>query len=122
MSLLCPSLSLQIAPPLKLPLHLRSIIFTEAAAHGTIPWAGPPGTCRHTAFYKYTPHAVAWAPVYYNADDYPGLTESQRQLMEPPSAFGPRSGSWAVAQSERRELLELREKVAAMEALQARKL
>lgn len=124
-----------------------SLTVTEACAHGTLPWEGPPGTCRHTAFCKrnaitlfrslhldgetilritctatdkYCPHAVAWAPVYYNSDDYEhlregGLTEFQRELLLPPSAFGPRTAVWEVAQAERRELMELRERVAALE-------
>ena len=81
-----------------------------------------------TATDKYCPHAVAWAPVYYNADDYEhlregGLTDSQRDLLLPPSAFGPRTPVWGAAQAERRELLELRAKVAHMEqAQQASKL
>ena len=93
-----------------------AIIFTEAAAHGTLSWEGPPGTARHTVFYKYCPHAVAWAPVYYDANSFEGLSENQRELLLPPSAFGPRSDAWENAQAERNELLELREKVAALEA------
>ena len=45
-----------------------AIIFTEACAHGTVPWEG--GDERRTVFYKYCPHAVAWGPCYYNADHY----------------------------------------------------
>jgi hypothetical protein len=40
-------------------------------------------------------------------------------LMLPPSAFGPRTAVWETARAERRELLELREKVAALEAAEA---
>ena len=45
-----------------------AIIFTEACAHGTVPWEGDGE--RRTIFYKYSPHAVAWSPCYYNADRY----------------------------------------------------
>ena len=79
---------------------------------GTIPWEGEPGSCRKTVFFKYCPHAVAWGPCYYNADDYPGappfpgpcgrlhlpaqlarcsgagLSANQRAMLLPPSAFG----------------------------------
>ena len=63
-----------------------AIIFTEACAHGTVPWEGDGE--RRTIFYKYCPHAVAWSPCYYNADRYGDLSERQRALLMPPSAFG----------------------------------
>ena len=88
-----------------------AIIFTEACAHGTVPWEGKGE--RRTIFFKYSPHAVAWSPAYYNSDNYPGITENQRKLLMPPSAFGPASETqsiWAAAQREQAELLELRGK------------
>ncbi|MBL6814483.1 MAG: phytanoyl-CoA dioxygenase family protein [Pseudomonadales bacterium] len=88
-----------------------AIIFTEACAHGTVPWEGGPGNERRTLFYKYCPHAVAWSPCYYNADNYPDLSAEQRQMLMPPSAFGSHAVSqkiWQRAQDEQRELLQRR--------------
>lgn len=61
-----------------------AIIFTEALTHGTLPWRG--AQQRRTIFYKYSPHPLSWFAHYYNADDYPGLTERQRAMLEPPNA------------------------------------
>ena len=94
-----------------------AIIFTEACAHGTVPWEGE--NERRTVFYKYCPHAVAWGPCFYNADDYPGLTDKQRELLMPPSAFGPdqrTAAVWSRMQAERQELMALREEVAGYRA------
>lgn len=88
-----------------------AIIFTEACAHGTVPWEGNPGNERRTLFYKYCPHAVAWSPCYYNADNYPDLNAEQRQMLMPPSAFGSHAISqkiWQRAQDEQRELQQRR--------------
>ena len=88
-----------------------AIIFTEACAHGTVPWQGKGE--RWTIFYKYCPHAVAWGPCYYNSDNYPGLTERQRAMLMPPSAYGPHEHTreiWAKAQEEQAELKRLRAK------------
>ncbi|MCY3818697.1 MAG: mitomycin antibiotics/polyketide fumonisin biosynthesis protein [Gammaproteobacteria bacterium] len=90
-----------------------AIIFTEACAHGTVPWEG--GGERRTVFYKYCPHAVAWGPCYYNADHYGDLTENQRAILMPPSAYGPHSHTapiWKRAQAEQAELARLRKEVA----------
>ena len=90
-----------------------AIIFTEACAHGTVPWQG--GGERRTVFYKYCPHAVAWSPCYYNADHYGDLTENQRAILTPPSAYGPSSHTaaiWQRAQAEQAELTRLRKEVA----------
>ena len=90
-----------------------AIIFTEACAHGTVPWQG--GGERRTVFYKYCPHAVAWSPCYYNADHYGDLTENQRAILIPPSAYGPHSRIatiWKRAQDEQAELIRLRKEVA----------
>ncbi|MAQ61868.1 MAG: mitomycin antibiotics/polyketide fumonisin biosynthesis protein [Gammaproteobacteria bacterium] len=88
-----------------------AIIFTEACAHGTVPWEGKPGSERRTLFYKYCPHAVAWSPCYYNADNYPDLSAEQQQLLMPPSAFGNHAVSqkiWERAQNEQQELSQRR--------------
>lgn len=61
-----------------------AILFTEALTHGTLPWNGADE--RRTIFYKYSPAPISWSRRYYNADDYPGLTTSQRSLLEPPSS------------------------------------
>ena len=91
-----------------------AIIFTEACAHGTVPWKG--NRERRTVFYKYCPHAVAWSPCYYNADRYGELSERQRDMLMPPSAYGPHEHTrpiWEKVQAEQAELLRLREKLAA---------
>ena len=60
-----------------------AIIFTEALTHGALPWHGKDD--RRTIFYKYSPHSISYASDYYNADDYPGITERQHEILEPPS-------------------------------------
>ena len=70
-----------------------AIIFTEALSHGTVPWTGTGE--RRTIFYKYTPHAVAWGPCFYNYRNYPGLTDNQIKMLNPPGAFGGNQrGGW----------------------------
>ena len=89
-----------------------AIIFTEACAHGTVPWQGAGE--RRTIFYKYCPHAVAWSPGYYNEDHYEGLNETQRGMLMPPSAFGPNEHTtalWEKAREEQAELQSLRQEV-----------
>jgi hypothetical protein len=61
-----------------------AVIFTEALTHGTLPWRG--ADQRRTVFYKYSPHPLSWSARYYNPDDYEGLTEAQRRILEPPNA------------------------------------
>lgn len=92
-----------------------AIIFTEACSHGTVPWKGQRE--RRTAFYKYCPHAVAWSPCYYNADNYEGLNEAQRKILMPPSAYGPHDMTahiWRRALDEQVELKRLRAEVASL--------
>ena len=60
-----------------------AIVFTEAMAHGTLPWTGDHE--RRTLFFKYSPHWSSWYARYYNADDYPSLTDRQRAILEPPN-------------------------------------
>lgn len=60
-----------------------AIIFTEALTHGTMPWLGDE---RRTVFYKYSPNSMSWYSVYYDADQYEGLTDRQRAILEPPNA------------------------------------
>ena len=53
----------------------------------------------------------AWSPCYYNSDNYPELTKSQKSLLVPPSAFGPAhevNNIWKKAQEEQQELINLR--------------
>ncbi|HTT88902.1 MAG TPA: phytanoyl-CoA dioxygenase family protein [Acidimicrobiales bacterium] len=59
-----------------------AIIFTEAMTHGTLPWQGSDE--RRTMFYKYSPEPLAWSRRYYTPDDYPDLTDNQRNLLRPP--------------------------------------
>ena len=61
-----------------------AVLFTEALVHGTLPWQGKDE--RRTAFFKFSPPAVSWSATYYDADDYPDLTERQRAILEPPNA------------------------------------
>ena len=93
-----------------------AIIFTEACAHGTVPWKGDRE--RRTIFYKYCPHAVAWSPCYYNADRYGELSDNQRDMLMPPSAYGAHEHTrpiWERVRADQAELLRLREKLAALE-------
>ena len=58
---------------------------------------------------------MAWGPCYYNADHYGDLTENQRAILHPPSAFGPHDRTlaiWQRAQAEQEELVRLRKEVA----------
>ncbi|MGH3488129.1 MAG: phytanoyl-CoA dioxygenase family protein [Actinopolymorphaceae bacterium] len=72
-----------------------AVIFTEALVHGTLPWHGADE--RRTAFFKYSPAAVSWSASYYDADDYPDLTERQRAILEPPNArYGGRTAARAA--------------------------
>jgi len=61
-----------------------AIVFTEALTHGTLPWTGAGE--RRTIFYKYSPHFVSWSANYPTVTDYPGLTERQEAMLEPPNA------------------------------------
>jgi hypothetical protein len=61
-----------------------AIIFTEALTHGTLPWHGADE--RRTVFFKYSPHPISWAKQYFNADEYEGLNERQRAILQPPNA------------------------------------
>jgi hypothetical protein len=68
------------------------VIFTEALIHGTLPWKGP--GVRRTLFYKYAPGSLSWSnQVYFGQERVAGiesiaaeLSETQRQLLTPPSA------------------------------------
>lgn len=64
-----------------------AILFTEAMTHGTLPWRGAGE--RRTLFYKFSPHALSWAAAFYDPDDYEGLTDRQRAILEPPNARYP---------------------------------
>ena len=61
-----------------------AILFTEAMTHGTLPWHGQE---RRTIFYKYSPPAMSWSNRYFNAADYPAMTERQKAMLAPPSAL-----------------------------------
>jgi hypothetical protein len=78
-------------PPHVVPVSApagSAVIFTEAQTHGTLPWRGADE--RRTLFFKYSPHAVSWAWRYYDADRYEGVTERQREILEPPNGRSPR--------------------------------
>lgn len=61
-----------------------AIVFTEALAHGTLPWRASHE--RRTVFYKFSPAPLSWSRNYYNVDEYPGLTSRQREILQAPSA------------------------------------
>jgi ectoine hydroxylase-related dioxygenase (phytanoyl-CoA dioxygenase family) len=61
-----------------------AILFTEALTHGTLPWHGKHE--RRTVFFKYSPYPVSWSARYYNPDEYEGLTDRQRAILEAPNA------------------------------------
>jgi ectoine hydroxylase-related dioxygenase (phytanoyl-CoA dioxygenase family) len=61
-----------------------AILFTEALTHGALPWTGAGE--RRTLFFKYSPFPLSWSATYYNADDYPELSEAQRAVLEAPNA------------------------------------
>lgn len=37
--------------------------------------------------YKYSPYPSAWLRNYYNPDDYPDLTEAQRNILRNPGVY-----------------------------------
>jgi hypothetical protein len=59
-----------------------AVIFTEAMAHGTLPWRGSGE--RRTAFYKYSPRSLAWSRTLYDPGLYPDLTDRQRDILRSP--------------------------------------
>ena len=59
-----------------------AVIFTEALAHGTLPWRGSEE--RRTLFYKYSPRSLAWSRTLYNPDLYADLTDRQRDILRSP--------------------------------------
>jgi len=59
-----------------------AIVFTEALEHGALPWHGRHD--RRTAFYKYSPRALAWSRTAYDRSAYPDLTDRQRALLRSP--------------------------------------
>ena len=61
-----------------------AIIFTEALTHGTLPWTG--NDERRTVFFKYSPHPISWSAHFFDPDDYDGLTDAQRAILEGPNA------------------------------------
>ncbi len=61
-----------------------AILFTEALTHGTIPWTAEHE--RRTLFLKYSPNAISWSAHYYDASQYPELSERERAILEPPNA------------------------------------
>lgn len=78
-------------PPFVRPIAApagSAIVFTEAQAHGTLPWRGRDE--RRTLFFKYSPHPISWTWRYYDADRYPELTERQREILEPPNGRSPK--------------------------------
>ncbi len=59
------------------------LIFTEALIHGTAPWQADHE--RRTLLYKYSPPHSSWAKSGYDTAAFPGATERQKRLMQPPS-------------------------------------
>ncbi len=61
-----------------------AVIFTEALTHGALPWTGAGE--RRTVFFKYSPHPISWSARYFDEEQYEGLSERQRAILEPPNA------------------------------------
>lgn len=61
-----------------------AILFTEALAHGTLPWRGQ--NERRTLFMKYNPHPLSWAVPRYDSLSFSDLTDAQRRILEGPNA------------------------------------
>ena len=61
-----------------------AIIFTEALTHGTLPWTGSGE--RRTIFFKYSPPTSSWSAHYHDPDDYEGITDTQRKILERPNS------------------------------------
>ncbi|MCY3802674.1 MAG: phytanoyl-CoA dioxygenase family protein [Chloroflexi bacterium] len=61
-----------------------AIIFTEALAHGPLPWTASHE--RRTIFYKYSPPSLAWWDEYPTPEGIGGLTERQKAILEGPNA------------------------------------
>ncbi len=61
-----------------------AVIFTEALTHGALPWTSAGE--RRTLFFKYSPHPVSWAAGYFDASQYAGLSQRQREILEAPNA------------------------------------
>lgn len=75
------------------------ILFTEALTHGTLPWTA--NHERRTVFYKYSPASMSWSSRYYCSDDYPGLSERQKALLEAPNArYGGREKHASIVRNE----------------------
>ena len=64
-----------------------AVIFTEALTHGALPWTGDGE--RRTIFFKYSPNSISWSPTYFDENNFKGLTENQRSILEPPNARPP---------------------------------
>jgi len=77
-----------------------AVIFTEALTHGALPWTGAGE--RRTVFFKFSPHPVSWAAGYFDAGEYEGLSERQRDMLEAPNArYTSRSSGARVAGNRR---------------------
>ena len=62
-----------------------AIIFTEALAHGTLPWRA--GHQRRTVFAKFNAHSMSFSSGFFDMSDYAGdLTQREWQILMPPSA------------------------------------
>ncbi|MBM3215354.1 phytanoyl-CoA dioxygenase family protein [Candidatus Poribacteria bacterium] len=61
-----------------------AVLFTEALTHGTLPWRGADE--RRTVFFKYSPHAVSWSARYFDWQEFEGLTDRQKAILEGPNA------------------------------------
>jgi Phytanoyl-CoA dioxygenase (PhyH) len=59
-----------------------AIVFTEALAHGTLPWRGSDE--RRTVFYKYSPRTVTWSETRYDPAAHAELTDRQRAMLRSP--------------------------------------
>jgi ectoine hydroxylase-related dioxygenase (phytanoyl-CoA dioxygenase family) len=69
------------------------LIFTEATVHGTQPWTSDQE--RRSFLFKYSPGHSAWWNDFYNPDEYSGLSEQQKRIMEPAFVGGGRPDTFA---------------------------
>jgi len=63
-----------------------AIFFTEALAHGTLPWMADHE--RKVLLYKFGPGHLISAPKGYDVSDYEGLTERQKRILQHPGVHG----------------------------------
>ena len=82
-----PPAYVSLTEPCEALVHLSiktgsAVIFTEALAHGTMPWTA--ATERRSLLFKYSPGHMAWMEDYRTEMPKADLSERQRLIMESP--------------------------------------